>query len=125
MGSYDEVHGGWRCGQSKAFGKMGRKLVPGDAVQLVHAPMTQEELESFYEALVAQPERDFMVDSGDGGALIVRDGIFVEWAGRPDPLLPAFSYLGYPLAEAIPPACGTEVSEEAGFCPVCTAVRNG
>jgi hypothetical protein len=40
---YDEVHGGWQCGQTNALGKRRRTLLPGDSVGLIPAPMNDVE----------------------------------------------------------------------------------
>lgn len=74
MGGYDEVHGGWQCGQTKALGKHMRHLAPGFGVELISVPMddVMHELYVKDQARVC-PERDFLVAMSEGGYLTVRD----------------------------------------------------
>jgi len=41
MGTYDDVHSGDRCGQTKALGKFLRHLVPGSRAQVFPAPANE------------------------------------------------------------------------------------
>ena len=126
MGCYDEVHGGWQCGQVKGLGKGMRELLPGDSVELIPAPMDQVEYEAFVRGEArARPERDFLLAMCEGGYVTVRDGIFVEWAVSADPGLPVFDSLGLPFLGRRKPAHARAVSADARDCASCAAVREG
>jgi hypothetical protein len=133
MGSFDSVHGGDRCGQTKALGKRMRDLVVGDPVEVVPAPMDEAQYEDFLDRkLVARPERNFLVAMPEGGYLLVKDGVLLAWQGHVSDGLPVFSYLGYPdSAEGAERTEGetafdaVEAALEAEDCPVCSAVRDG
>lgn len=128
MGSYDAVHAGERCGQTKAFGKNQRGLVAGDPVQLFPAPMDDTQFQAWLEhTLPARPERDFAVQMYEGGAVVVTDGVITGWADEAPPGLPVFDGTGYPVRDPAPAeaAVASEASAAAVHCPVCTAVRHG
>ena len=126
MGCYDEVHGGWQCGQTKALGKRMRNVLPGDSVELIPAPM-DDDVYALYVKGQAQirPERDFLLAMFERGYITVRDGIFVKWARSPYPGLPIFDSLRRPLLD--PPLASPVkmVSSEARDCAACAAVRGG
>jgi hypothetical protein len=126
MGSYDTVHGGWRCGQTKALGRGLGCVLPGDQVEVIPAPMDAEEYEAYLNGEIqARPERDFLVAMWQGGYLVVRDGIFVKWARSAYPGLPIFDGGGHPFLERPVPAESKAVSVDAGECRACKAVRHG
>lgn len=128
MGSYDTVHAGDRCGQTKALGKNQRGLVPGDAVQLFPAPMDDAEFQAWLaDELPARPERDFAVQMYEGGAVIVADGVLVRWADEVPAGVPVFDGTGYPVSETGPADANAaaESAAAARDCPACTAVRHG
>jgi hypothetical protein len=97
VGSYDEVHGGWQCGQTRALGKRTRHLLPGDSVELIPAPMTDAEFELYAKGQAhVRPERAFLLAMWEGGYVTVRDDIFVQWARSPLLGLPVFDCLTQP-----------------------------
>jgi hypothetical protein len=126
MGCFDDVHGGWQCGQVKGLGKVSGDIFPGDSVQLIPAPMDDAEYKLYLrgEPLV-RPERDFLLIMSEGGYITVRDGIFVEWAVSADLALPVFNSLGLAFTGLRRPASSRAVSVEAGECAACSAVRDG
>ena len=120
------MHGGWRCGQTKALGRRSRHLLPGDRVDLEPVPMDEAEYEAYLRGEVrVRPERDFLVAMPEGGYLTVRSGTFVEWATAAYPGLAIFDGVGRPLLGE-PVAADVEVvSLEARDCAACAAVRGG
>ena len=129
MGSYDHVHDGRRCGQTKAWGKRFRELVPGSPVVL-HAQLSGLELvaaeggssvpaEDLAVAGRARPEvRDHQVVCDDGSVLVVADGRFVAWADEPLGGLVQVGNDGRPYDGRRPAWAGP-----SGDCPVCAELR--
>lgn len=77
------MHGGWRCGQTKALGKGNRGLLPGDAVNLIPAPRNDEELHAYLEGRAAvRSEQDFAIQMVEGGYVVVRGGEYGLPPGR-------------------------------------------
>lgn len=102
MGSYDEVHTGYRCGQVKALGKGFRRLVPGQAVILQPCVMTSEQHDQFGPEMPARPEvRDFDVQMALE-FLHVRDGVITGWDENLDLGVPLFDYTGWPVQHPQP-----------------------
>lgn len=124
MGCYDEVHGGWQCGQAKGLGKGMRQLLPGDRVQLIPAPMDDEAYEAYVRGRArARPEQDFLMAMSEGGYLTIRDGVYVKWARAAYPGLPVFDSLGRPFLDRPLVAAARTVSVAARDCAACAAVR--
>lgn len=127
MGSYDTVHGGDRCGQTKALGKRMRNLVVGDAVEVVPAPMDEQQYEVFLDGQTpARHERDFLVAMTEGGYLLVAGGALQAWQAEAPAGLPLFNYLGYADAERDDDiAMASDAALEAENCMFCAAVLDG
>jgi hypothetical protein len=126
MGCYDEVHGGWRCGQTKALGKGMRHLLPGDSVELIPAPMDDPMYAAYVKGQAhVRPVRDYVVAMSEGGFVIVRDGVFVKWARSAYPGLPIFDGVGKPFLAGLVATAVKVVSAEARHCAACAAVRGG
>lgn len=126
MGCYDEVHGGWQCGQTKGLGKGLRRLLPGDSVELIPAPMDEAAYELYVKGQAhVRPERDFLLAMSEGGYITVRDGSFVKWARSACPGLPIFDSLGLPFLGRPLKVAVKVVSEQARDCAACAAVRSG
>lgn len=89
MGMFDNIHDGNRHGQTKAFSPASRDLKIGDPVYI-------EDLgEAVYGTAPATRHTDGQVNCSFGGWLIVRDGIWVEWAEQPASDLPRFDNTGW------------------------------
>lgn len=123
MGSYDTIHTGDRCGQVKCFGKGLGDYHLGDTVALVHPPQDA----ASYEAWLAgedRPEqlderRDFQIAMGEGGWLVVRDGLIASWEDLPVVGLDQLDTLGRPFD----PARRAEWGSDPAACPHCARLR--
>lgn len=78
MGTFDSVHTGTRCGQTKALGSALRDLVPGDCVCLWVNDSTG--------ARTGEQLRDFALMMIGGGFLRVRSGVVCSWEDDPGEL---------------------------------------
>jgi hypothetical protein len=93
MGMFDYITDGTKHGQTKAFN-------PGMATIKIGGKVAIEEI--YAEMLDGTPAvkySDGQVNCADGGWLIVRDGIWTEWADHPVPDLQRFDNIGRPVAD--------------------------
>jgi uncharacterized cupin superfamily protein len=72
MGTYDDVHTGDRCGQTKALGKFLRNLVPGSRAQVFPAPLTEEDFEVWLEGGTEPVADTAQVSMRAGGMAVSR-----------------------------------------------------
>lgn len=113
----------------QGVGKRNGNLVPGDAVELVPAPMNEQEYKAYLSGtLPARPERDFAVGMPEGGFLVLRDGTLQDWDATLPADLPLFDCLGQSVADT---SAETDLAQdgdrraEAATCHMREAVRNG
>jgi hypothetical protein len=97
MGSYDEIHAGTRCGQTKALGRR-NSFVVGDVVHLVPS-LTVAQAEANEEARI-DATTDFQIAAPEGGFVTVRDSVLTGWDDYYDASLPLYGYYGPPLDPA-------------------------
>lgn len=93
MGTFDNITAGERHGQTKAFGASLGNITLGDRVAI------SELGEDLYGSQPPTQHGDGQVNVSSGGWLIVRDGIWVEWADEPAPDLPRFDNTGARAAD--------------------------
>lgn len=115
MGTFDEVHSGVRCGQTKALGRKLGRLVAGDAAQIYPAPMNDEEHQAWLRGESWAVAQSGQVLMPEGGYLTLADGIFIDWVDGRDPVLPLFSELGHPLEEPVDLAEYPYLDADLGF----------
>jgi hypothetical protein len=94
MGSYDEIHAGTRCGQTKALGRY-NSFVVGDHVRLVPS-LTVAQAEANEEE-GTDSTTDFQIAAPEGGFLIVRASVLTGWDDDRDANLPLYGNYGHPL----------------------------
>jgi hypothetical protein len=99
MGMYDDVLIDRRNGQTKALGRRLRTLRVGDHVSLAQAPMTESDLDAYYDGTWdgARTETTFQCGVYPGGWLVVIDGVLRAWTAEAIEGIPRFSNFGEPL----------------------------
>lgn len=129
MGSFDSVHVGDRCGQTKALGRRNGNVLTGDRVELMSTPMNEEQDQAEADGTwPGRPEQEFGVVMPEGGYLVVGAGILGAWSPHAPTDLPLFDYLGYPVGADDDPSYPDQLSDgraEAADCSICEAVRAG
>jgi hypothetical protein len=85
MGTYDTVHTGTRCGQTKALGQGMRDLTPGSQA-LLRVRLTDDSWSGTHTP-------DFALMMHGGGFLLARGGVLLSWGEDPEDL-PAFTARG-------------------------------
>jgi len=94
MGTYDDVHTGDRCGQTKALGKFLRHPVPGSRARVFPAPANEEEFE-VWSAGDTEPVADTaQVSMPAGGFLTITEGVLQAWTDERDERLPLHGFRG-------------------------------
>lgn len=124
MGSFDEVHTGHRCGQTKALGKGMRALTPGDRVVLQPAVMTGEQ--ALEHGCSTMPEQPLVTDFDavmDVGYLHVRDARIGSWDDEQDLRVPLVDYHGWSVVERDELEGRDRDLARPGGCQVCAQVR--
>jgi len=94
MGTYDEIHAGTRCGQTKALGRR-HSFVLGDLVRLVPS-LTVAQAEA-NEKEGTDATTDFQIAAKEGGFITVRASVLTAWDDYYDASLPLYGYYGHPL----------------------------
>lgn len=140
MGTYDSVHTGAFCGQTKALGKTLRSLVPGDEVHLYPLPSPSDfkNLEDwlddwffnrakFARDIAAGDPGDFQVWICPGGWLQVRNHRIAGWQISPEAQIPGYNNTGGAMTadqvQSVSPALEADWADELADCPVCAELR--
>jgi hypothetical protein len=109
MGTYDDVHTGDRCGQTKALGKFLRHLVPGSRAQVFPAPANEEEFEVWLAGDTEPVADTAQVLMPAGGFLTITEGVLRSWTDERDERLPLYGFQG--RLETPPGGDGSEPAE--------------
>jgi hypothetical protein len=112
MGTYDDVHTGDRCGQTKALGKFLRHLVPGSRAQVFPAPLNEEEFEVWLAGDTEPVADTAQVSMPAGGFLTITEGVLRAWTDERDERLPLYGFQG---RLETPPASDASKPEELGL----------
>lgn len=127
MGMFDRIHFGNRCGQVKCFGKSLVDCRRGDAVELVHPPATAESYEAWLAGDSSQFRRDerrtFTVAMGEGGYLVVQDGILDDWVDVAPDGFDVVDAFGRDTTADADHRYSTDEFNELAHCAVCAELR--